>query len=93
MSKSVLVMETPENCDLCKIGQDHSISLETCIYCPIEKRLVIDKETETIPDWCPLKPLPEEDYEDHYPDEWEDGYADGWNACLREITGQPKEDY
>lgn len=30
--------------------------------------------------------------ENHYPDEWEDGYADGWNACLREITGQPKED-
>lgn len=22
---------------------------------------------------CPLKPLPEEDHEDHYPDEWEDG--------------------
>lgn len=58
--KSVLVIDTPEHgCISCLIGRNHSNSLETCIYCPIAGKCVLDKEAETIPDWCPLKPLPE----------------------------------
>ena len=81
MSKSVLAIDTPENCGKCKFISD--------FWC----RAMSDRRVpnnDIIPNWCPLKLLPEEDYEDHYPDEWEDGYADGWNDCLREIAGQPK---
>jgi hypothetical protein len=28
-------------------------------------KCVLDKEAETIPDWCPLKPLPEEKEEEY----------------------------
>lgn len=59
MSKSVLVIDTPEHgCISCLIGQNHSNSLETCIYCPIAEKCVLDKEAEAIPDWCPLVDLP-----------------------------------
>lgn len=58
MSKSVLVMETPEKgCVSCLIGQNHSNSLEACIYCPIAEKCVLDEKAETIPDWCPLMDL------------------------------------
>lgn len=98
MSKSALVIDTPENCLDCQFCYELDEGVEAC--CSISDD---DKDTSLMkkidceygycqgkPDWCPLKELPEEDHENHYPDEWEDGYADGWNACLREITGQPK---
>ena len=45
MSKSVLVIDTPEHgCVSCLIGQNHSNSLETCIYCPIAGKCVLDKK-------------------------------------------------
>lgn len=90
MRKSVLVIDTPEHgCISCLIGRNHSNSLETCIYCPIAGKCVLDKEAETIPDWCPLKPLPEKK-EYIVPidnvESQKDIIAVGWNACLREIT-------
>ena len=58
MSKAVLVMDMPSSCMKCPIGQNESIPLETCIRCTLGK-CVIDAETETRPDWCPLIELPE----------------------------------
>lgn len=82
MSKSVLVIRTPENCKSCiHIGTFSD-------FCRVNCRDIKDPSVK--PDWCPLRLLPEEDYENHYPDEWEDGYADGWNACIREIMGEQK---
>lgn len=99
MSKSVLVIDTPENCLDCQFCYELDEGVEAC--CSISDD---DKDTNLMkkinceygygqgkPDWCPLKPLPEEDHENHYPDEWEDGYADGWNDCLREIAGRNKK--
>ena len=96
MSKSVLVIDTPEHgCISCLIGRNHSNILETCIYCPIVGKCVLGKEAETIPDWCPLKPLPEKmemigKYNQEY---FQKGgkmpsYKVGWNACIDEITGE-----
>ena len=51
MSKSVLVMDTPESCSECKIGHDMSI----CFICPIANKVALNKEAEAAPDWCPLK--------------------------------------
>ena len=88
MSKSVLVIDTPEKgCISCLIGQDHSNMLETCISCPITSRCTIDKETETIPSWCPLKPLPEKIEMSAGFTYW-NGMADGWDACINAITGE-----
>ena len=86
MRKSVLVMKTPEkclDCNLCVLDMDGSIS---CYY---NKREICSNvgENNSRPEWCPLRELPEEDHENHYPGELEDGYTDGWNDCLREIMG------
>lgn len=95
MSKSVLVIDTPENCSDCQFCYELDEGIEAC--CSIsddDKDASLMKKIDceygycqSKPDWCPLKPLPEEDHEDHYPDEWEDGYANGWNDCLKEIMG------
>ena len=83
MSKSVLVMDTPENCGKCKF-----ISGFWCRA--MNGRRV--PNNDVIPDWCPLKPLPEKDTKNHFPDEFEDGYAAGWNGCIDEITGGSSDD-
>ena len=86
MKKAVLLMNVPEkclDCNLCVLDMDGSIS---CYY---NKREICSNvgENNSRPNWCPLKSLPEEDHEDHYPNELDYGYADGWNDCLREIMG------
>lgn len=52
------------------------------------------------PTWCPLKPMPEKNfdcepilavgdtYEDGYRHGEEHGYISGWNACIDEILGE-----
>lgn len=85
MSKSVLVIDTPEKCESC-------IHIDTFRYfCRINCRDIED--TSVKPDWCPLMDLPEKDNFDDLYDEYYTGYHDGWNDCLREITGRPKENY
>lgn len=91
MSKSVLVMDTPERgCISCSIGQNDSNCRITRIYCPIAEETAFDEEAETIPDWCPLKPLPDKK-EYIVPidnvESQKDIIAVGWNACIDEITG------
>lgn len=83
MSKSVLVIDTPENCGKCKF-----ISTFWC-------RATGDRRVpnnDVIPVWCPLDPLPEKDMESYFPDEFGDGYATGWNACIDAITGGDYDD-
>ena len=91
MSKSVLVMKTPENCDSCMyIGTFHS-------FCKINCKDI--KDTSVKPDWCPLKPLPEKmKLTGNYNGEYSKtvgktlGYKVGWNACINEITGGNEDD-
>jgi hypothetical protein len=81
MSKSVLVIDTPEKCDSCMyIGTFHS-------FCKINCRDI--KDTSTKPGWCPLKPLPDrKEYivPINNAELLEDFMAVGWNACLGKIT-------
>ena len=98
MSKSVLVIDTPENCISCSISRDCSDILGTCAFCPITGKCVFGKDAEMIPEWCPLKPLPEKMkvtglYNGEY---FKAGgkppsYKIGWNKCIDEITGENKE--
>lgn len=97
MSKSVLVIDTPENCISCSISRDCSDILGTCAFCPITGKCVFGKDAEMIPEWCPLKPLPEKMkvtglYNGEY---FKAGgkppsYKIGWNKCIDEITGEVK---
>lgn len=82
MSKSVLVMDTPENCGKCKF-----ISGFWCRA--MNGRRV--PNNDVIPNWCPLKPLPERK-EYIVPidnvESQKDIIAVGWNACIDKITGK-----
>ena len=88
MSKSVLVMGTPEDCESCVLhgGIFHS-------FCKINCRYIEDLSTK--PDWCPLKPLPEKK-EYLVPidnvESQKDIIAVGWNACIDKITGGNSDD-
>lgn len=85
MSKSVLVIDTPEKCVSCiYVGILHC-------FCRINCRDI--KDISTKPDWCPLKPLPERKEYIVPIDNAEllkDFMAVGWNSCLRKITGEVK---
>ena len=82
MRKSVLVIDTPENCGKCKF-----ISGFWC-------RAMGDRRVpnnDAISGWCPLKPLPEKK-EYIVPidnvESQKDIIAVGWNKCIDEITGK-----
>lgn len=96
MSKSVLVMETPERgCISFPIGQNDSNCRITRIYCPIAEETAFNEEAETIPDWCPLKPLPEKKSTTAPVSNYEvqkNLFAAGWNGCIDEITGGEVDD-
>jgi hypothetical protein len=85
VSKSVLVLDTPENCGKCKFISE--------FWCrAMDGRRV--PNNDVIPNWCPLKPLPEKMkvtglYNGEY---FKAGgktpsYKIGWNQCIDEITG------
>ena len=92
MSKSVLVINTPENCLDCQFCYELDEGVEAC--CSISYD---DKDTSLMkkinyeygycqgkPDWCPLKELPNKK-------NWGEifnGNAKGWNDCLKEIIGE-----
>ena len=93
MSKSVLVIDTPESCTECKIGHDMSGYMEVCIICQIANKATLNDEAESRPDWCPLKPLPKKDDFVNIPHgEYYTGYHDGWDNCIDEITGGDSDD-
>ena len=96
MRKSVLVIDTPEKCLDCQFCYELDEGVEAC--CSISDD---DKDTSFMkkidceygycqgkPDWCPLKPLPENDDFDDLYDEYYTGYHDGWNRCLKKIVGE-----
>lgn len=80
--KSVLVIETPENCFECPI--------EKSKQCPF---LWEDVESLGRPKTCPLRPLPEKRvYKDNYNRfSSQLAYEQGWNRVIEEITGEAEE--
>ena len=72
MSKSVLVMETPEDCESCVLhgGIFHS-------FCKINYRCIEDLSAK--PDWCPLMDFPKKDNGDYPANTSDAGFVEGWN--------------
>lgn len=99
MSKSVLVIDTPENCYDCPFGTEYCGDSEYEGRCELaecldsDTRLIAeehyDYESKSRPEWCPLKPLPEKMIVPRGARNT-DGleYAFGYNTCINEITGK-----
>nr|DAL18232.1 MAG TPA_asm: hypothetical protein [Caudoviricetes sp.] len=81
MSKSVLVIDTPENCRSCYL-RGFTLNLQYC-----RGKLKDIKDTSVKPDWCPLKPLPEKNTTENDMTDYQCGMVDGRNQCIDEITG------
>nr|DAD58421.1 MAG TPA: Hairy Orange [Caudoviricetes sp.]DAG63224.1 MAG TPA: Hairy Orange [Caudoviricetes sp.] len=85
MSKSVLVIDTPESCRSCYLRE---FTLDSQ-YCKVERKRI--KDTNIKPDWCPLKPLPEKMIIPRGVRNTDDlEYAAGYNTCINEVTGGMK---
>lgn len=85
MSKSVLVVDTPEDCGKCKFISE--------FWCrAMGGRRV--PNNDVIPDWCPLKPLPEkfDNEKDRKLGDFEPLFKIGWNSCIDAITGGDYDD-
>lgn len=101
MSKSVLVIDTPKNCYDCPFGTEYCGDHEYEGCCELADCLDYDAilmteehydyESESRPDWCPLKPLPEKNKAPKVADGYELGYEDGWNKCLEKIAGENEQ--
>ena len=86
MKKSVLVMDTPECCRKCTFALVGEYKRKEFTICRVDKAPGRQNECpETIPDWCPLRPLPEKMAGTAPTDHWNSIKA-GWNACIDEIT-------
>lgn len=82
--KAILVIDKPDACYECPCYRQTQEGFEDCkaTYIPLSPTEVND-----IPEWCPLKPMPEPRSET-IGDETPDAEAHGWNACLDEIIGE-----
>ena len=97
MSKSVLVIDTPENCYDCPFGTAYCGELEYEGLCELADCLDCDEilmteehydcESKSRPDWCPLKPLPEKSTTENDMADYQCGMVDGRNQYIDEITG------
>ena len=91
MSKSILVIDTPENC----IGCPCHFSEDTGrAWCGKENREILSHDIEEFkPDWCTLKDVPEKKPKVEYHgngcfginEAMQHSYNTGFNACIDEI--------
>lgn len=81
MSKCILLMDTPESCWGCDLENGH--------HCAWGMRYIENEEFETVPDWCPLKYVPEKKNVRNFclgeKDFEQKGYQRGYNACIDEV--------
>lgn len=76
MSKAVLVMDMPERCAWCPLGR--LFGTAGAVECNVANK--VNRNCESVSDWCPLRPMPEKIHNDNGYDEYSDGYDAGWNA-------------
>lgn len=88
MSKAILIMDMPESCLACDIGQD---CVDRYIWCPIAGKMAVNIDERQ--EWCPLRELPakKEVPKPFFMMGEMYGEEMGWNACVDEITGGGKE--
>lgn len=91
MSKSVLVIDTPENCLHCPLLN----SEDECRAQDDDVNLKAGDSWDELMKGCPLKPLPEKmkatgiyNCEYFRAGDKPPSYRIGWNACIDEVTGR-----
>lgn len=101
VSKSIVVVNTPETCVDCIFCQEYRIKgIEyACCYVtngdsendmkPID---CIYGYRQSKPDWCPLMDLPEKDDGKYPTNTFDAGFAEGRNQCIDAITGGEVDD-
>jgi hypothetical protein len=77
-SKSILVIDTPNNCAECKLMYLQGIGESICNAVDWSRR----------PSWCPLRPLPKEMEQTEDEDASCFSFRNGWNSYYFEITGE-----
>ena len=91
MNKAILVIDMPKCCNECAICASYAESAFSPreYWCTVSDNTDVDPYDK--PKWCPLKPVPDKQYEGGT---WtvngyiEDGFASGWNTCIEEILGE-----
>ena len=85
MPKAVLVMDMPDKCVYCPLSR--LFGMGGAAECRSAER--VNRNCESVPDWCPLRELPEKATEmtdaDDLGVDYVRGTMDGWNACLDAI--------
>ena len=83
MDKAVLVIDMPNSCSKCPLFGDYYADM--CCRGMYDRTINYPYPENFRQDWCPLKPVPEEDNSDHL-SEWARGYQGGWNDCINAIA-------
>ena len=90
MSKSILVIGTPECCAECQFARWPVKGDGDCFALHKEQNIKIPEiylyENLGKPNWCPLKSFPDKLEQSAGITYW-NGVIDGWNQCIDEITG------
>ena len=83
MSKSLLIINTPESCNKCPLFH----GFYTDMTCGANNRTIdYPYPKDFKQSWCPLIAAPKKNH-DGFLNEWEKGYKAGYNACINEILG------
>ena len=84
MSKSIIIFETPESCDKCKI----CVSVMGKRYCPAKETTISKGERDCS---CPAVAVPEKMDPTKARGAYDIAYIKGHNDCLSKITGESYE--
>lgn len=92
MSKSILVIDTPESCDICSFAD----MVNGKMYCGVPGcGELAENYIVCRPGWCPLRNLPKkkdlEDIAKHCGYSWQYANSEGFNACIDEILERENE--
>lgn len=87
MSKSILVIDTPERCSMCKFMRNTDEEYHYCRVLGFDYQVddYMRSAPKGKPDWCPLRDLQEKKEENKYNNSYEKGMKDGFNTCINEI--------
>lgn len=87
MSKSILVIDTPERCSMCKFMRNTDEEYHYCRVLGFDYQVddYMRSAPKGKPDWCPHRELPEKKEENKYHNNYERGIVDGFNSCIDEI--------
>lgn len=96
MSKSILVIDTPKNCEGCPLHHfvlDEVLN-EWFVSCQLDTFIDEDKKR---PSQCPLRPLPKREKANKGTSgefkTIDKAWTQGFNDCLAEITGETERSF